>query len=87
MLYLFIMDIYIYGEVLVMPNDNKSRYTEAQKKAIQKYLRESVDEFKIRVPKGQKDIMKKHAAAQGESLNQFVIRAINYQMQIDRDTP
>ena len=70
-----------------MPNDNKSRYTEAQKKAIQKYLRESVDEFKIRVPKGQKDIIKKHAADHGESLNQFVIRAINYQMQIDRDTP
>ena len=66
-----------------MSDENKGRYTEAQKKAIQKYLRETVEEFKIRVPKGQKNIIKNHAAAHGESLNQFVIRAIDETMQHD----
>lgn len=57
--------------------------SEAQKKAVKKYQTEKTDEFKIRVPKGQKDIIKGHAAQQGESLNQFVIRAIDETIQRD----
>ncbi len=66
-----------------MSDEKKGRYTEAQKKAIQKYLRETVEEFKIRVPKGRKDVIKNHASTQGESLNQFVIRAIDETIQHD----
>lgn len=60
-----------------------TKYTDAQKKAIQKYMKETVEEFKIRVPKGQKDIIKAHAESMNESLNQFVIRAINEAIQRD----
>ena len=67
-----------------MPEEKKSRYTPAQKKAAEQYLKESVEDIRIRVPKGKKAIVKAHAEQQGESMNQFVIRAINETM--ERDT-
>ena len=67
-----------------MAEDKKSRYTEAQAKAANKYLHEKVEDIRIRVPKGQKDIIKNHAEGRGESLNGFVIRAINEAMQRDQ---
>lgn len=63
-----------------MSEEKKARYTEAQKKAIQKYLHESVEEFKVRVPKGEKAIIQAAAAAAGESLNQYVLTAIRSRM-------
>lgn len=57
--------------------DTKGRYTEAQKRSAEKYLQEKVEDIRIRVPKGQKDIIKAHAEAQGKSLNQFIIDCIN----------
>lgn len=57
--------------------DKKSRYTEAQKKSADKYLKEKVEEFKVRVPKGQKQIIKDYAATQGKSLNQFIVDLID----------
>ena len=66
-----------------MTEEKKSRYTEAQAKAARKYLKESVEDIKIRVPKGQKALIKAHADQQGESMNQFVIRAINETMERD----
>ena len=66
-----------------MSDEKKSRYTAAQKKAAEKYLKESVEDVRIRVPKGQKSLIKAHADQQGESMNQFVIRAINETMERD----
>lgn len=60
-----------------MPNEKKSRYTKAQAKAAKKYLKESVEDIRIRVPKGNKAKVQKHAASKGESMNSFVIRAID----------
>ena len=56
--------------------DQKSRYTEAQKRSAEKYLQEKVEDIRIRVPKGLKAEVKAHAEAQGKSLNQFVLDAI-----------
>lgn len=67
-----------------MPEEKKSRYTEAQAKAAKKYLKESVEDIRIRVPKGNKAKVQDHAAAMGESMNSFVVRAINETM--SRDT-
>lgn len=66
-----------------MPDEKKWRYTEAQAKAAKKYLKESVEDVRIRVPKGQKAVIKDHAEKQGESMNAFVIRAINETMKRD----
>lgn len=57
--------------------------SEAQKKASVKYL-EKLDEVRIRMPKGRKDIIKAHAEAQGESVNGFINRAIDNQMKCDK---
>lgn len=69
-----------------MSEENKSTYkgqTDARRRASAKYLKESVEDIKIRVPKGQKAIIKAHADRQNESMNQFVIRAINETMERD----
>lgn len=58
--------------------------TDARRKASAKYLHESVEDIRIRVPKGQKEIIKAYAEEQGESMNQFVIRAIAETMQRDQ---
>ena len=54
-----------------------SRYTEAQKKSAEKYLHEKVEDIRIRVPKGQKELIKQFADKQGKSLNQFILDLIN----------
>lgn len=66
-----------------MSEEKKTYYTEARKRANEKYLKESVEDVRIRVPKGQKALIKAHAEQQGESMNQFVIRAIDETMKRD----
>lgn len=58
--------------------------TDARRKANQKYLKESVEDIRIRVPRGQKEVYKAYADSQGESLNSFVIRAMNETMERDQ---
>ena len=70
-----------------MQEDKKSTYTgqtDARRKASAKYLKEMVDDVRIRVPKGQKAVIKEHAEKQGESMNAFVIRAIDETMERDK---
>ena len=57
--------------------------TEAQKLATMKYNAKKFDDLLIRVPKGKKAILQAHAEGQGESLNGFVNRAIDTQMERD----
>jgi predicted HicB family RNase H-like nuclease len=56
--------------------DQTSRYTEAQKRSAEKYLQEKVEDIRIRVPKGEKAVIKVRAEAQGKSLNQYILDAI-----------
>lgn len=67
-----------------MPEEKKSIYsgqTEARRKANAKYLKESVEDIRIRVPKGQKDIIKAAAENAGESLNTYVRKSIDQRME------
>ena len=48
-----------------------------------RYNAKTYDEIKIRVPKGQKDLIQAHAEAHGESTNGFINRAITNQMERD----
>ena len=54
--------------------------SKAQQKAVSKYMKNNYDEIKIRTSKGQKDIIKAHAEANGESVNGFINRAIDETM-------
>ncbi len=60
----------------------EKRVSAAQRKATDKYL-EKFDEIRIRIPKGQKDTVKAHAEARGESVNGFIGRAISETIQRD----
>lgn len=65
-------------------SEEKTKVSKAQQKAVAKYMKNNYDELKIRTEKGQKEIIKTHAETLGESMNQFVVRAINETMERDR---
>lgn len=52
-----------------------AKYTKAQAKASAEYLKK-IDEIKIRVPKGKKEVYIQMAKEAGKSLNQFIIDKI-----------
>lgn len=58
--------------------------SKAQQKAVSKYMKENYDEIKVRVEKGQKEIIKAHAEAQGKSVNGYINEAIEEKMERDR---
>lgn len=57
--------------------------SEAQRKAVAKYNAANYDRIELRIEKGQKQALKDHAEARGETLNGFVNRAI--QEAVERD--
>ena len=48
------------------------------------YIARTYDRVNLTIPKGQKETIKAHADAQGESLNAFINRAITETMERDR---
>ena len=57
--------------------------SKAQQKAVNKYMAANYDRINLTVEKGRKEIIKAHAEARGESVNGFINRAIENQMDID----
>ena len=49
--------------------------SKARKEANSRYISKQ-DEFKIRLPQGSKEVIKKHVEATGESMNGFFARAV-----------
>ena len=58
------------------------KISDAKKRANDKYLK-SLEELKVRVPKGDKQKIMDHAATQGESTVSFIRRAIAETMERD----
>lgn len=52
-----------------------------------RYNDKAYDRINLTVPKGQKDVIKAHAEAHGESVNAFILRAIQTTMQNDERSP
>lgn len=52
------------------------KYTQAQNKATQKYIKANYDTITVRVPHGKKEEYKAKADAAGKSLARFIIDAI-----------
>lgn len=53
-----------------------NKYTEARRRANERYNAKAYEEIKVRVAKGEKEKIRAHAEVQGESLNRFINRAI-----------
>lgn len=58
--------------------------TDAMIRASNKYEAEKVERVLFRVPKGKKELLQQHAAAQGESLSAFLNRAVDEAMERDK---
>ena len=58
--------------------------SKAQQRAVSRYIKANYDRLELTVPKGQKDIIKTHAEARGESVNAFIGRAIAETMERDK---
>lgn len=67
-----------------MPMGEETKVSKAQQKAVHKYVKANYDRLDLTMPKGQKDTIKAHAAAQGESVNAFINRAIMEAMERDK---
>ena len=50
-----------------------------------KYIALTYDRINLTIPKGDKDTIRSHAAAQGESVNAFINRAIQETIQRDKE--
>lgn len=51
-------------------------YTDAQKKASIKYIKEKTDDIRLRIPKGLKDKYRSEAEKRNMSMTQFIIRCV-----------
>ena len=60
-------------------------YTEAQKKATEKYKQANYKRIPLDVPKTEYEKIKGHSEAQGESVNGFIKRAIKETMERDQE--
>ncbi len=57
--------------------------SDAQRRAVAKYNSANYDRILLRVEKGEKELIKAHADAHGESLNGFINRAIGETIERD----
>lgn len=60
--------------------------SKSQLNASKKYISEKLDEIKLRVPKGEREIIRSHAEKMGQSLNGFIRRAIKETIERDNNS-
>ncbi len=53
------------------------KVSKAQQKAVHKYVKNNYDRIELTVPKGRKAEIKAYAESHGESVNAFIVRAVN----------
>ena len=59
--------------------------SKSNQKAVNKYVKNNYDRINVTMPKGKKDDIKTHAEKRGESVNAFINRAIDNQMEQDKE--
>ncbi len=60
--------------------------SKAQQKATNRYISKNYDRINLTMLKGERDKVKSHAEARGESVNGFINRAIKETMERDKAT-
>ena len=58
-----------------------AKYTEAQNRATQKYIKDNYEPVTVRFPKGLRDKYKAHAESKGTSLNKLIIELLDKDME------
>ena len=68
-----------------MEDERKAqKYTEAKKRNNRKWDAANLDRVSIAMAKGKKDEIKAAAATAGESMNQYIINAVDQRMERDK---
>ena len=62
----------------------KKTVSKAQQRSVNKYVKENYDRINVTLPKGKKEIIKAHAESMSESVNGFISRAIDNQIERDK---
>ena len=60
--------------------------SKAQQKAVSKYMKANYDEIKIRIPKGQKEVIQAFAQERGESVNALIWGLLQDALGVDKTT-
>jgi predicted HicB family RNase H-like nuclease len=55
--------------------------SKAQQASVNKYVKNNYDRVNVTFPKGKKEIIKAHAESRGESVNAFILRAVDEAME------
>ena len=74
---IFIIEIDVMGKY--------KGFSDSRRKANDRYMEAKIDQLSVYVPRGQKDVIKKAAAARGVSVKRFFVDAINNALS-DNDT-
>ncbi|MBR3561095.1 MAG: hypothetical protein IKN81_06185 [Oscillospiraceae bacterium] len=59
--------------------------SKSQQRAVQAYNKKSYDDIRVRAKKGQRAVIQSHAEQMGESVNSFVLRAIDETIMRDKN--
>lgn len=59
------------------------KYTEARKEGNKRWDEKNLDRVSLAMPKGKKDSIKAAAARVGESMNQYILAAVDFRMSQD----
>lgn len=57
--------------------------SKAQQASVNKYVKANYDRINVTFPKGKKDIIKAQAEAHGQSVNSYIIEAVNEKLERD----
>ena len=61
--------------------------SKANQRAVNKYVKANYDRINVTMHKGEKEVIQKHAAALGESVNGYIVRSIRERMARDNAAP
>lgn len=61
----------------------RQKYTEARKNGNRKWDAANLDRISIAMPKGKKEVIQSHAEAAGQSVNGYINKAIDNQIERD----
>lgn len=61
--------------------------SKAQQASVNKYVKANYDRINVTMPKGEKEVIQECAAAQGESVNGFIVRAVRERIERDAGGP
>ena len=67
-----------------MADEKKPYIINGEHVTLEEYRKTKYEDLRIRVPKGEKDVIKKHVESTGESLNTFVNMAIDEKILRDK---